>query len=877
MTQNADAINSINTQLTIYRRTIAFLEEQRAHFGVLTPTHILHQMEDAREQIGRLKRELSSLGAAFKEQVGDKDLDRQFARAAHGTVDPLQSYLRTVVEHLSYISIDGLINWRGPALLLPEVYVERKLTPLFTRSSPATLASLVADGHSRILIEAETGAGKTVALRRLALACAAAELGEHEQAALFPRSLDQPLVPILIDANELMHLLRRAEHATVARLNVWNAIEALFRRDGLASMLPDLEHALRAGSCLMLIDGLDDLESEQLRVLIPMINRFIACYPDSRYVITCRRFKALPTINLLGFTNYILPRLNAKESDALATNYYKKIAPISLLALGNDDTHAMELCASLHDGRLHALAGNPLAVVLCVLSQAMGRHPLTSRGWVFGELLDLLLDGWERRRKDGEALSLAQLLEIDALAYREARIKLLQPLAFAFQARSNLEGDTTVSLRHAEIELRLHESLIELGVNRHRAIEQVVPRLLWWCARQGLLIADDMGDEFSMPWHCLREYLASRALIGKLDFPTYTYDLVAKPHWRETVLLAMRELHQGSSAHNTRELLRLLFESFDNNSERSINDILLAAECLSEIQARTESERRMLADAQSRLQDVQQMTRARPRDRIQAGLLLGVLGDPRFDQLLSPLVHVPEGHMLLGDHNGYEDEGPQQWVDVPAFAIGMYPVTNREYRRYLADDLSRSEPKYWHHPTFNNPSQPVVGITWHDAVAYCRWLTNALHAKGTLPPTLEVRLPLEVEWEKAASWDAQHCTKRHFPWGQEWQADAANLAEGRGRWFTAPVGSFPGGVSPYGAHDMIGNIWEWTASEYASYPGALAPFYENGSYTLRGSSCASLSTNARCTYRSRLSADYWRYHLGFRIVVGVPLETLDAC
>ena len=75
---------------------------------------------------------------------------------------------------------------------------------------------------------------------------------------------------------------------------------------------------------------------------------------------------------------------------------------------------------------------------------------------------------------------------------------------------------------------------------------------------------------------------------------------------------------------------------------------------------------------------------------------------------------------------------------------------------------------------------------------------------------------------------------------------------------------------------MIGNVWEWMANEYANYPGAHTQFHEEGSYTLRGLSCISLPSNARCTYRSRLPASYWRYHLGFRIVIARPLHMLAA-
>jgi formylglycine-generating enzyme required for sulfatase activity len=135
-------------------------------------------------------------------------------------------------------------------------------------------------------------------------------------------------------------------------------------------------------------------------------------------------------------------------------------------------------------------------------------------------------------------------------------------------------------------------------------------------------------------------------------------------------------------------------------------------------------------------------------------------------------------------------------------------------------------------------------------------------------------LPLEAEWEKAASWDPRRQVKQRYPWGDEWFSTRANTGDGRGDWLTTPVGCYPAGASAYGLHDCIGNVWEWTASIYASYPGAALVFSEPGSYTLRGSSCASTPTHARCTYRSRLPISYWRYHLGFRIVIGRPLDAL---
>ena len=235
-----------------------------------------------------------------------------------------------------------------------------------------------------------------------------------------------------------------------------------------------------------------------------------------------------------------------------------------------------------------------------------------------------------------------------------------------------------------------------------------------------------------------------------------------------------------------------------------------------------------------------------------------------------PLALIPAGPCLIGDGGGFEDEGPMHRVTLPTFQIGIYPVTNREFALFL-DEIGHPKPRYWSDPRFNNPSHPVVGVTWHDAVAYCRWLTARLAAAGQLEPGQVVRLPTEFEWEKAASWDHRREIKLRYPWGYDWDCARANTADGRGAWVTAPVGCYPGGVSPYGLHDCLGNVWEWTANSYGSYPGTSRPYHEPGSYVLRGSSCVLEPTNVRCTYRSRLPASYWRYHLGFRVVVARPL------
>ena len=120
-----------------------------------------------------------------------------------------------------------------------------------------------------------------------------------------------------------------------------------------------------------------------------------------------------------------------------------------------------------------------------------------------------------------------------------------------------------------------------------------------------------------------------------------------------------------------------------------------------------------------------------------------------------------------------------------------------------------SEPRFWHDAAFNNPSQPVVGVCWYEAMAYATWL-----AAVTGQP---YRLPTEPEWEWAARRGG-----RPFPWGNGWDADRLNSLEGEDRVMrTTPVGVYPHGATPDGIHDLAGNVWEWTATRYADYPYTL--------------------------------------------------------
>ena len=193
------------------------------------------------------------------------------------------------------------------------------------------------------------------------------------------------------------------------------------------------------------------------------------------------------------------------------------------------------------------------------------------------------------------------------------------------------------------------------------------------------------------------------------------------------------------------------------------------------------------------------------------------------------LVRIPAGEFLMGsdpavDKDAFDDEKPQHRVTLPDFYIGKVPVTNAQFELFAkakgyktaaeeagfgwvwTDKWEQVKGADWRHPRgpktgiSGKADHPVVQVSWHDAVAFCRWLSEAAGQ--------EFRLPTEAEWEKAA----RGTTGRLYPWGNEPpDQDRCNFNRNVGD--TTPVGQYPRGATPgTGVLDLAGNVWEWTRS-----------------------------------------------------------------
>ena len=794
--------------------------------------------------------------------------------------------------------------------------------------------------HEALVILGEPGAGKTTTLYKLALEAAGQRLSADGGEARVPL-----LVP-LADYRDYP-----VPHAFVEA--VW---QQRLGSDGL-------DRALRAGRLLLLCDALNEMpfgDARDYRERIAAWRRFVEAWPGNQVLFTCRsRDYGEP----LGLPQVEIERLDDGRVQAFLGKYL-------------DAALAAQTWQHLRGEPLLDLVRNPYLLSLLAYVVAGGGGWPSNRGALFDGFVKGLL-ARERLRHHPQWLGEGALAQaLTELAYRMQplgegtrlpRGQMLEMIPTQVADRDGpveTPGTTVVNLGLAAT--LLDRELAPEGQERLRFYHH---QLQEYFAARALLERFAAGEDMSRHWRQPR-------LAGEMPDPGPLGDFEPLPPppstgWEEPTVLA------AGLATDPAAFLEAMRRS----------NPVLAARCLTEAGAETGLIPAQLAEiVQSDLLQDMGDRRVHLRARIAAGETLGRLGDPRYERIevhgqtviLPPLVYVPGGPLRMGSSRwqvqrltwrGFtlaSDEQPRHEIELPAFLIGRYPVTNKEFgcfvdaggydnetywpseegrawrrgeaesgaMRELMDvwqavksdpallgrlrragwtpqqvaawetlaSMSEEEaraalgqaygerpldrPAFWDDARFNNPAQPVVGVTWHEALAYCCWLTEKMQEAGgtgqellvwrdgkpgTLnlrTETLAVRLPSEAEWERAARGRRGWI----YPWGNRWDAARANTWEGHVL-RTTPVGIYPDGGTPLGTHDLSGNVWEWTRSLYRPYPywadDGREELEAEGYRVVRGGSWFHYQRFARCASRHGFIPDSFDYALGFRLVVSL--------
>ena len=779
--------------------------------------------------------------------------------------------------------------------------------------------------HPRLVVLGDPGCGKTTLLRYLALTYARdfppsipPTGGEAKGGSVQQRlGLDEHLLPILLPLRDFARYLEEAcpDNGADGPKLLLDYLRLYFTNQNL-TLPPDFfETRLAAGECSVLLDGLDEVASMATRQRVArIVERFTLAYPDNRYVVTSR---------IVGYTggarlgaDYAVTTVRDFTNEDIARFAHHWNRAVESVLAGGPTEYALRQAKTASDkliaaiksnARVRELAVNPLLLTVIALVQRYRAQLPERRTELYEEAIEVLLGKWDEA-KGLDSKTQVVGYELDA----KERRSMLEPVALWMMEQRLRE------IEAEELRQQLGERFYPLLGDWRKTGQAVDVFLRLIRERSGLLVERGQGI-YTFSHLTFQEYLAARAVADREDYVAYTLARVGDSWWREVVLLEAGYLSTQGKRRAT-ELIQAVLEH--KQEPEPYHNLVLAAEALRDVgpvcvegdlrgeiqhHLRQEFERPLrlskksfwnnLLGRQAWVADLIQRRAAAAEalGRIESG---GFGAQPAFWTLpwgLPVWVEIPAGEFWMGSEKGDDDEKPVHKVHLERYWISRVPITNAQYRFFVADAGHRA-PSHWEDGQIprGKESHPVVNVTWHDALAYCQWLEEKLQVTSCRlkvwratgveivnlqPGTFNLQLPSEAEWEKAARGGLSAPGRRgaggevrEYPWGDKWREEHCNSKQ-LGVNDTTPVGIFPEGASPYGVLELAGNVLEWTRSHWKGYPYDPADGREaldagdSVSHVLRGGSFGHNQYNARCACRVRNNPSRGWDISGFRVVV----------
>jgi hypothetical protein len=693
-------------------------------------------------------------------------------------------YLEWLREETGWVDIRGLEVGSGKAHRFPITALYVQLTTQTEKTPPLEEAL----ANPRLMIQGDAGSGKSTFLRHVANGlCCDPDSG----------------FPIYIRISELDEYIRKEE----ARNGQHSPKDSCSHR-WIAHYLGEqdwglnqdfFEAKLRDSKTLLMLDGLDETPNLSRREHIAQLFKNAADrYQNCRIAVTTRPQAYSGKARIPGFQDVHIAPLSKEAVEQFLMQWSNCLHP------GNEDAakrRKEQLSAALSAREdIREMANNPLMLTALAVIHWNDRRLPEQRADLYESILLWLARSRERRpgRPGPETcLEYLSLLALGMLTWPGGRAK-------------QIEKGQAVQL--------LSPMLAPKAALQFLGEEE---------ADSGILIS--RGDDVLF-WHLtFQEYLAARELGGRSEKEQYETVLkearLYSPEWREAMrLLAAVLRRQGASRANG------LFDAILEATGASLGD-----------QARTVALLTVMRDDLRRRDSAGVLTEFQVKNR-------------KYDQLTRRMEDLfkksPENKGIDAWTRAWASEAwerldldtrlrhpsdPDYWVDAGQFRIGRFPVTVWEYSLFV--DAGGPAPWDWETQVLRK-SRPAVGMTWHDAVAYCEWTEAGC------------RLPTSDEWYFAAAGKE----RREYAWGDEKpDDDRANFVYHVGR--VTAVGLFPEGNTPEGVADMTGNVWEWTSSKYEAGKEEIV---------LRGALFVSHVDVLRAAYRSRNHPDGWSVGIGFR-------------
>jgi len=801
--------------------------------------------------------------------------------------DPTK-YLRYLRDETSHIDIRGLQVGSGKAtrFSIDELYIPLATTsrqPGHARAGKGgdAAAELGDSGTQRtdlrealadrlLAIVGDPGSGKTTFLRRIAFLLCQTRLGEKPEAAEEELGLKGQPFPVLIRLAELADHIAASRDRKIGPLSAeaptwlthFPAAESAGATFGLSERF--FGEQLESGSAMVLLDGLDEVPSEdQRKSVAAIVEKAARAYDKCRFVLTSRP-RAYEGETVLP--DFAQVRIDALDDRAIDTFLRRWCEALFAASPGGAQSHCRELTHALRDRpEIHRMARNPVMLTaLAVVHWNEKRLPEQR-----ADLYESILDWLARSRRDRPERPSP-----------ERCVALHQELALAMQDHPGGRQAQVPRFWAAEAIAPEWREVPE-HQRRQRALDFLVQEEL----DSGIVVG--RGDHLRF-WHLtFQEYLAARAVAARPDDGQRSQLLgqakLYQPEWREVALLLAGVLyHQGIQKVDgmfSAILDQLGTEASLADQARCFGLLGAAVRDLTPVDYQPADPRyKQVADEVMGIFDPERSRSVDVRVAIEAADALGQAGDPRFlyDHLERNWVEIPAGEFLIGaqkkdpsapnyDPEAFDRESPIHNVYLDAYQIGRYPVTVGEYRRF-AEEGGYQDERHWQSGGFGplqeprdweeqlpHPNRPVVGVSWHEAAAYAA--------------SCGCRLPTEAEWERAA----RGTDARKYPWGSEPEPDALLLNYGESKvGHATPVGVYPGGGTPEGIFDLAGNVWEWCQDWFGDYPGGemhnpTGP-HKGDRRVVRGGCWSDVAGLCRCAFRDWLRPSRRGVDFGFRLV-----------
>ncbi len=835
-------------------------------------------------------------------------------------------YLQRLRNHCHALPITAMGGdaTGGNEVTLDKVYIDLDTTATvkLTRAEQAALkkanqfgrdekerpltAREAAQKQSRLVLLGAPGGGKSSFVRQLLAQLIVARMEQRPA----PSGFATDLFPMLTILRELAARLQalnlaglsdeeRDTHLLACLEEQWAADLARFQGEALQDALRD---ALLAGKVLLVFDGLDEMATA-VRPLVRMaLAALLRRYPTvERVIVTCRVRSYVGDATLPGFAAYTLADFTGEKIHDFVAAWYNAQAELGRLDRVTATQLSQDLQGATRSATLRSMAENPmLLTTMALLHQREKRLP-KHRVELYDRAVGILLNRWQ------ESKGVTASAELTAFLRDESRVRpLLERLAY--------EAHRQVQKEVADLPRLMLFGLLEDTFDGNMAL--ATEFLDYADHRAGLLVGqggDEIGkrpQSYTFPHRTFQEYLAGCYLLsGGGNQRISSVGRIYRQHategdaWQLAALLGAEELlfnRRGEAL-----LLDLMYDLCPVTPPQDAPQketawrtalwsgqmaLLVDRKQITEDRGAAEGGQAYLDRLVPRLLAIMRESPLNAIERAEAGRTLAKLGDPRVE-VLDPLqmvwCEVPAGPFIMGSDE-YDREKPQHIFDIPyTYNIALYPITNAQFLCFVEDGGYAHAPYweeavlhgYWEKGQFRNRSapypssepfnmanHPVVGVTWYEAVAFTRWLTQQLHVETELSDNLIIRLPTEVEWEKAARGD----DGLRYPWGAEPDPNRANYSD-TGIGAASAVGAFPGGRTPCGAEEMIGNVSEWCSTIWLdSYEGYASNvdslLADNAKRAWRGGSFGSNVRNARSTYRGRDFSISRNLNLGFRVV-----------